>query len=321
MARTVGELGEFALIDRVRRIAGEAPPGRVPLGIGDDAALVRVRPGEDVVVTTDAFVEGVHFRFATHAPAGIGRRALAATLSDLAAMGARPLCCVLAFAAPPALPLRAADGIARGLAAGARAWDSPLAGGNVTRASETSLALTALGAVRRGRALRRDAGRPGDGLFVTGVLGTAALARVRAEREGGPVRRIPEPRLAAGRALARLPDRGACIDVSDGLAADLAHLARASGVGAEIDPDLLPLARGLRRAGGRLGLDPLDLALYGGEDYELLFSARGRHADARRLARRLGVPVTRIGRLTRRRGLRDARAGGRLAARGWRHFG
>ncbi|MDX1648822.1 MAG: thiamine-phosphate kinase, partial [Myxococcota bacterium] len=208
--RTLADVGEFGLIDRVARLAARGPRSRaVVLGIGDDAALLRARAREDVAVTTDAFVEGVHFRLDQETPRTAGRRALVANLSDLAAMGARPLGFTCALAAPSGTPLRRVLALARGLVDEALRHDCPWVGGNVTRAGELSLAIAALGAVPRGAALRRDGARPGDRILVTGSLGGAALARAR-----GRVRRVPEPRLRAGRAL-----RGratACIDLSDG---------------------------------------------------------------------------------------------------------
>jgi thiamine-monophosphate kinase len=311
------DIGEFGLIDRIERAVRRA--GRadaVVLGIGDDAALLRLRAGEDLAVSTDAFAEGVHFRFANEAPRAIGRRALAAALSDLAAMGARPIGVLAALAAPPALPVGTAEGITRGLLEGARRWHAPLVGGNVTRATQTSLTLTVLGAVRRGRALTRDDARPGDRLFVTGTLGGAALAVAKAER-GTRMRFAPEPRLAAGQALARLAAVGACIDVSDGLVADLGHLLRASGVGADLDPARVPNPAGFAAACARVGADPLRLTLAGGEDYELLFTLRSGATAASSLRRRLGVAVTEIGTITRKRGLRGLSGGAR---RGFTHF-
>jgi thiamine-monophosphate kinase len=314
MTKTLADVGEFGLIERIERAARRVAGRAVALGIGDDAAVLRPPRGEHLVVTTDALVEGVHFRWETHAPAAVGRRALVASLSDLAAMGARPLGCVLALAAPPSLPLARADGVARGLLAAAREFACPLVGGNVARARQTSLTLTALGSVRPGRILTRRGARVGDRILVTGTLGGAALGVAR----GGPVRRVPEPRLAAGAALARVPGIGGCIDVSDGLEADLGHLlAAAEGgpLGAEIEAAKVPVPRGFHLACGRVGLDPERLVLAGGEDYELLFSARPESPAAPALARRLGVPVAEIGRVTRRRRGRSRRRAG-----GWRHF-
>jgi thiamine-monophosphate kinase len=311
------DVGEFALIDRIAAIARRAGSQRgVVRGIGDDAALLRLRAGEDLAVSTDAVVEDVHFRFDRESPRSIGRRALAAALSDLAAMGARPLGVVAALAAPPSLSVARADGITRGLADGARRWNAPLVGGNVARAKQTVLTLTVLGAVRRGRALLRSAARPGDRIFVTGTLGGTALAVARAVR-GARMRAAPEPRLAAGLALARLRQAGACIDVSDGLVADLGHVLRASGVGATIDPARVPRPIGFAAACARLGVDPERLALAGGEDYELLFTLRPGAPGAAALGRKLGVRVAEIGVVTRGRGLRGPTS---QSLRGFRHF-
>jgi thiamine-monophosphate kinase len=309
--RRVSDVGEFGLIDRIARLAGRVPGPDVVLGIGDDAAVLRLRRGEQVVVTTDAFVEGVHFRFGEETPRTAGRRAAVGCLSDLAAMGARPLGLLLALAVPARLPLAIALGFVRGILLEARRHGAPLVGGNVTRASEVSAALSALGAVPRGRALRRDGGRAGDRLFVTGALGRSALERAR-----GRVAHVGAPRLAAGRRLARVRGVGACIDVSDGLVADLGHVCRASRVAARIEPARVPRPPGLRAA--RRGRpDAERLVLAGGEDYELLFSVRARGPGAAELARRLGLPVTEIGRLESGPPRVHGVAPGVL---GWRHF-
>jgi thiamine-monophosphate kinase len=320
---TLGELGEFALIARIERLARRVTGRDVLLGIGDDAALLRMRVGEALAVTTDAFVEGVHFRFRDESAVAIGRRALVANLSDLAAMGARPKGFTFALAAPPRLAVRVALDLVRGtLAEGAR-HGAPLVGGNLTRAREVSLTIGAYGGVRAARALRRDAARAGDGIFVTGPLARAALDRHRAARRGERRRAVATPRLAAGIRLAGLAGAGACIDVSDGLAADLRHVLAASQVGAEVRVDALPRPGGFARACAALRLSPERLLLAGGEDYELLFTARGRAADAAALGRRLGVPVTEIGRITAARGRLRLSGGSapRAAGRGgWTHF-
>jgi thiamine-monophosphate kinase len=317
------DLGELGLIARIERLGGRARGARVALGIGDDAALLRARAGETWVWTTDACVEGVHFRFGAEPPVRIGRRALTANLSDLAAMGARPAAFTLAFAAPPELDAEVALALVRGAALEGRAHGCPLVGGNVTRASETSLTIAALGRLPGpGRALLRRAARPGDRLLVTGRLGAAALDRARAERSGGRPRHRPEARLGAGQALRRVPGVGACIDVSDGLLADLGRVLEASGVGAEVRVDALPRPPGFAAACRALGLDHEGLLLAGGEDYELLFTVRRSAPGAAALARRLGLPVAEIGRITGRPG-RLRLLGGRPGAApptGWSHF-
>ena len=310
------DLGEFGLIDRIARAVARRRGSRsVVLGIGDDAALLRVRAGEQVAVSTDACFEGVHFRLQNESARTVGRRALVANLSDLAAMGARPLGCLLALSAPPGLAVRTADLLVAGLLDEAARYGCPLVGGNTSRARELSLTITVIGAVAAGRALRRDVARPGDRILVTGALGGAALERARAERGRGRVKRVPVPRLRAGRALAALGWRAACIDLSDGLDADLAHLLEGRALGAEIEAARIPVPPGFRAACRRAGLDPEALARGGGEDYELLFTLPPGAPPAQRLSRRLGVRVSEIGRVLRR-----PPAGASPRPRGWRHF-
>jgi thiamine-monophosphate kinase len=319
MGRQLADVGEFGLIDRitrhVHRAARAGPDRGVALGIGDDAAILRLRPGEALAVSTDASVEDVHFSWKIDAPRSLGRRILAAALSDLAAMGARPVGCTLALAAPPALELRLLDGVLGGLVAEAAQRGCPLSGGNIARASETSFSLTVLGAVAPQRALRRGQARRGDVLCVTGVLGRAALARARAEATGRWNQDVPPDRLGVGRQMVRSGIRMACIDLSDGLSADLQHLLGASGgLGAEVDLSAVPCGRGFRQACARYGLEPDATLASGGEDYELLFSVPPEHADPTKWSKRLGVRVSRIGQVVSSPGVRGLESGG------WRHF-
>lgn len=304
-SRRLCDLGETALIERIERRVGGPPRGRWLLGIGDDAAILRGRAGEDLVFSTDTLIEDVHFRLAREGPRRIGRRALAVNLSDLAAMGATPVGALLSVCAPPELPVSIFDGFIAGFVDESKRFDCPLVGGNLSRADKCSLAVTVIGRVAHGRALRRTGLAAGDVLFVTGVLGQAALARLTADRRGGPLRHVPEPRLEAGRRLARMPGVRACIDLSDGLASDLGQLLRPVRLAAEVDPTALPSAPGFSRACSRIGIDPLVLQSTGGEDYELLFAlAPGRLAgDPAGLSRRLGVRVTRIGRVVAGQGI------------------
>jgi thiamine-monophosphate kinase len=302
MAPRAGGLpGEFTLIERFTRALPLGGEG-VVVGPGDDAAVLRPREGEDLVATVDAVVEGVHFD-ARFTPADVGWKALAVNLSDLAAMGARPLHALVALGVPAGTPGRVLAGIARGLGECARAHGVAVVGGNVSRARELSVTVTALGAVPRGRVLLRSGARPGDLVAVTGTLGDAALgllpgaARALVRRQ-----RRPTPRLAAGRALARLAR--AALDVSDGLAQDLGHLCRASGVGARIGVADLPLSDAYRRATRALP-DPYAPALSGGEDYELVVALAPRNlARARAAAEAAGTTLTVVGRFVRGRGVR-----------------
>lgn len=296
---TLADLGESALIERIARRAGR-PAAAWALGIGDDAAILRPKQGEELVFSADAQIEGVHFRLGRETARGIGRRALAVNLSDLAAMGSEPVGALLSLAAPATAKVSVFDAVIAGFAQEGRAYGCPLVGGNLSRADVWSLHVTVIGRSRIGGALRRQGLRQGDELFVTGTLGGATLARLRADKRKGALRRVPTPRVAAGQALARLTGTRACIDLSDGLTADLGHLLAADGKGAQIDAAELPRARGFDRECRALGLDPLQVVALGGEDYELLFAFRSEQNrdETTRLTRALGVPVTRIGVIT-----------------------
>ncbi len=311
------ELGEFDLIRRIKRAvarSGGSGPA-VELGMGDDAALLRLRAGEVLAVSTDAFVEGVHFRNDTETPTSVGRRGYAAALSDLAAMGARPLGVVVALAAPPTLSVAWVDRWLRGLLRGAVDWDAPLVGGNLTRADQISFTVTVHGAVPRRGALLRSSAKPGDRVYVTGELGRRALDLAQVASGQRRRRHVPTPRLDAGRRLRALAGRGACVDLSDGLVGDLGHILRASRVGAELDLARVPRPRGFDAACRALGADPETLLVAGGEDYELLFTLRGKPLSEPALSRRLGVRASEVGRITR-----GSRLRGLEAVVGFRHF-
>jgi thiamine-monophosphate kinase len=324
------ELGEFGLIGALRRRAGRAGPAWA-LGIGDDAALLRPRPGCEAALTVDALIEDVHFRWRTTDARSLGRKALRVNLSDLGAMGARPLGFLLALGVPPDVAPARLGGFLAGLLAEARRAGCPLVGGDTVRAPLWSLAVTAVGELPRGRALRRDALRPGDRLCVTGELGASALglaileaARPRGSDERRFARRhqLPPARWRVGPALVAARLARAALDVSDGLAQDLGQLCAESGVGADVELAALPLARGYAELCRRRGLDPALLAAAGGEDYELLFAVASDAPAQSELSRRLGVRVSEIGRARWGRGIRWFRGGRRVAPppRGFVHF-
>jgi thiamine-monophosphate kinase len=302
-----------------RRFACDA--AQVALGIGDDAALLRTTA--DSVLSVDSCVEGVHFERELLDFHTLGRRALEAALSDLAAMGARPRACLCALILPTDLADAELYALADGYAEAAREAGAPVIGGNLARGRELSITSTVLGDAGP-RTLTRGGARPGDTLFVTGELGAAALglALLKAGRpELGPAFvtrwRAPRARLAEGQLLA--PHASAAIDVSDGLLQDLEHLCRASGVGAELWAERLPLLPGHHEVAAALGLDGLSLALSGGEDYELIFTQAAPQAPA-------GVAATAIGGIVDLgvRVLDVLDAQGRpiaIGQRGFRHFG
>lgn len=292
---------EFDLIRAFTRGAPVSGEG-VVLGIGDDAAVLAPPPGEWLVATVDAVVEGVHFD-AAFPPGDVGWKALAVNLSDLAAMGARPLWALCALALPAGADPRRIALVGRGLSRCARSHGVVLAGGNVTRAGALSLTVTAIGAVARGRALTRGGARPGDVLLVSGTLGDAALGLERgAPREALRRQRRPQPRQALGRALAGIAS--AAVDLSDGLLQDLGHVSAASGCAAEVELGRLPLSRAYRAATeGRD--DPWALAVAGGEDYELCAAIPPRRwARAVAAARAAGTPLTAVGEFVAGRGVR-----------------
>jgi thiamine-monophosphate kinase len=336
-------LGELELIERIRSGWGRERGGKatgatrhLTLGIGDDCAILRPPKGHEMLVTTDFSLEGRHFRRDWHPPESVGHRALARGLSDLAAMGARPLAAFLSLALPPDM-LRTRTGrqwverFFTGLRELAALYRTPLAGGD-TAQSPSSLVLADIvlvGSAPAGRALRRSGGRAGDALYVTGALGGSAaeLARLASDltprsfksRQVGEAhpQLYPHPRLAVGQALLRRHLATSAIDLSDGLSTDLAHLCRASGVGAEIAADALPIHP---LASLTQPEHATDLALHGGEDYELLFSAPAAVRMPRSLA---GVPITRIGALVRGNTISivdPARRRRPLKPGGWEHF-
>ncbi|HEU4669120.1 MAG TPA: thiamine-phosphate kinase [Dyella sp.] len=322
---------EFRLIERLQALTAQARDD-VRLGIGDDAALLAVPAGQELAVAIDTLVEGVHFPAGT-TPADVGWKVLAVNLSDLAAMGATPAWALLALtlpAQPSAAQQARVDGLAEGFAQLARTHGVALVGGDTTR-GPFALSVAVHGFVPPGQALRRDGARAGDLVFVTGTLGDAAAALQRLAQAADPdeeKRRAwlrtrlnrPQPRVAAGLALR---DRAsACIDISDGLLADLGHLCSASAVGAELDAARLPLSSAL--LGCCEPITARDCALSGGDDYELCFTVSpARAAEVQADLARLGCGATRIGRIVAGTGVRVRGEDGQWLApgrTGWDHF-
>jgi thiamine-monophosphate kinase len=335
--------GERALLEQIRGRAAKASLGAVRLGIGDDCALLRLRAGEELAVTTDLSIAGRHFRLDLHPPESVGHRTLARGLSDLAAMGARPLAAFVSLGLPAELvqsAKRREPWIARfydGLLALAESCKTPLAGGDLAESPLAVADIVLVGAVPHGKALLRSGARAGDLLYVTGSLGgaAAALARLaelaaaskpaKAQPAHQPLtipkkleallapHLYPLPRIAQGLWLQRRGLATSAIDLSDGLSTDLAHLCEESGLAAEVDAALLPIHPGASIA----------QALDGGEDYELLFTAPQGARVPRVIA---GVPVTRIGRMLRLRkgrplvALVTAQGSKPLEPHGWQHF-
>ena len=287
---------EFERIARIRKRLSGAGGGDgegVVVGIGDDAAVLA--PSESSqIVTVDVAVEGVHFRREWGSWRVLARRAVVCAASDVAAMGGRGRCALVALVLPAGFADAALDEIADGIADAARECKAPVVGGNLSSGTELSITTTVIGEVD-GAPMRRSGARPGDGIYVTGPVGAAGLGLAILAR-GGPVDeephryfverwRRPIARLVEGMRLRNTAT--ACIDVSDGLLADLGHLCEQSSVGARLYASELPLARGFRELARTFDLDPIELALGSGDDYQLLFTAPATPV-AKQLATRIG---------------------------------
>jgi len=290
------------------------------LGIGDDCAVLRVEPGSDLLVTTDMCVEDIHFKRAWHTARSVGHRCLLRGLSDIAAMGGTPTACFLSLGLSETLSAKWANDFIAGLLGLAGKFNVALAGGDTTKSEKVTADIVVLGKVPSGRAVSRSRARPGDKIYVTGMLGGSAwlLKRLMA---GESVSRLSVqrqfcllPRLAVGDWLRERGVPTAMIDLSDGLSVDLAHICKESNVAAELWSGAIPVERGAT----------LEMALHGGEDYELLFTAPAKIRVPPRIE---GVPVSSIGEI-RPAPNKAARVligeqGGKLRPlppRGWEHF-
>jgi thiamine-monophosphate kinase len=313
-------LSEKQLIARIRHAVGEKRlAGNV--GIGDDCAVLRVPQGNEVLVTTDLNLEGVHFRREWHPAHAVGHRCLARGLSDIAAVGGVPRAAFLSLALPLELPQRWVDQFIAGLLKLARRYSVTLAGGDTAQSPDGILAdIVVLGSVPHGRAILRSGAKPGDLIYVTGSLGEA-LADLNRLRDGEKLRPgahrkhfYPEPRIAIGQFLRARKLASAMIDISDGLSTDLSQICEESGVGAVIDANSLPIAKSTEPRHAQ------EFALHGGDEYELLFTARPNHRVPKNIA---GEPITRIGEIVRGRQMKLATADGKSATlkpAGWEHF-
>jgi len=294
-------VGELQLIEAIRDVL-DAPGERVVRWTGDDAAVVRARPF--AVTSIDTVAEGVHFDLSTHSPADVGHKALASALSDLAAMAAEAGEAYVSLALPESLATGDALQIVSGMATLAKLTGTTIAGGDVVRAATLVVTVSVTGwADSQDQLVGRDGATAGQALGVTGELGASGAGLMLLRRAVPSVdrsvtealtgrHRRPEPRLAAGRALAHA-GATAMIDLSDGIATDGRHLARESNVRLEIDIDALPLAPGVAEVAAAADRDAAELALTAGEDYELLFTIPPERWDA--AASASDVPLTRLG--------------------------
>ena len=320
----------------MRKIAGSARSwqGRagqsVTLGIGDDAALFRAKPGHETILTCDWFLEGTHFLREKHPPDAVGWKCLARAISDVAAMGGVPRCFLLSLALPESHTGRWLDLLLGGLHRASIRFKCVLAGGDTTSRNEILINVTVVGEVRAGSAARRSGARPGDILYVSGRLGEAEFglrilkqhSETAASKDPATRKHLyPEPRLALGQWLVKNGLASAMMDLSDGLSSDLPRLCAASKVGALLEKVKIPRLKITNVALSHLH-DPLQLALHGGDDYELLFTVPPR--KVKRLPKTFqGVSLTAIGKITRGRELLVLEESGNTTAlmpRGWDPF-
>jgi len=317
---------EDQIIEKLRRVGSlRDRAAGLRLGIGDDAALFSPRAGFETVLTCDWFLEGTHFLRDKHPADAIGWKCLARVVSDVAAMGGTPRCFLLSLAVPATYTGRWLDDFLSGLRRAQNRLGCVLAGGDTTKSNRILIQVTVIGEVLSGKAVLRSGTRPGDAIFVSGRLGEAELGLrlLQSQKRIDPVdshlrkHLYPEPRLHLGSWLAANKLATAMMDLSDGLSTDLARLCAASRVGASIEAARLPLPT---RAGKRVSLS--ELALHGGDDYELLFTVSPK--KLRRIPQHLGsLPLTRIGTITASQAVRIVDAASRqrsLKRNGWDPF-
>jgi thiamine-monophosphate kinase len=313
-------LNERSLIQHIRKLAGLPPSKAVVRGIGDDCAVLRLKPGSELLVTTDLCLEDVHFRRAWHPATAVGHRCLTRGLSDIAAMGGEPLACFLSLGLPEDLPQVWVNGFLRGMLALAQRFNVQLAGGDISSAAQITADIIVTGQIPVGKAVLRSGAYPGDRIYVTGSLGSSAatLKQLYAGKKIKPAKSnahfYPTPRIEVGSWLRKRRFATAMIDLSDGLSVDLSHICEESGVTAIVTANKLPIGKGA----------DLELALHGGEDYELLFTAPSRAKIPAQIA---GVEITEIGRIGNLTDyssaiqiLGDNGKVRPLPQRGWQHF-
>ncbi len=317
-------MDEVELVKKIESAFVGARKSMLGLGMGDDAALFRPKGGYETVLTCDWFLEGTHFLKGKHPPEAVGWKCLARAVSDVAAMGGVPRCFLLSLALPESATGKWLSGFLVGLRLASNELRCALAGGDTTRRKEILINVTVVGEVQNGLAIQRDGARPGDQLFVTGTLGEAQLGLQILQREKGRPRArssvlrkhlYPEPRVAMGKWLAEKKLASAMMDLSDGLSTDLARICAASGVGARIDAEKLPVCSRVAKADG------VTLALNGGDDYELLFAVKEEKAEKIPRAYK-GVRITRIGKIVMGQRILLDQAGERreLVRGGWDPF-
>jgi thiamine-monophosphate kinase len=316
---------EDAVVKEIARHFLPSRGGKLRLGIGDDAALWKQKPGFVAILTSDWFLEGSHFLREKHPPDSVGWKCLARAASDIAAMGGTPRCFLLNLALPSTATGKWLKGFLGGLRRAAKSLDCILAGGDTTRGERILISSTVIGEIREGQEILRSGAHRGDLLYVSGTMGEAehglrllrnSAGRGNPQKAGTRKHLYPEARVGLGRWLAEKKLATAMMDISDGLSTDLPRLCAASGVGALVDPDILPALLGMDRQSAR------QMALHGGDDYEILFSVSPARVSLLP-AKFRGLRLTKIGEITAGRGVRIIGKNGKpekLAAAGWDPF-
>jgi thiamine-monophosphate kinase len=312
---------ERELIQWIRKLAGPIRQKAVLCGIGDDAAVLGLPRHQQLLATTDLCIEYVHFRREWHPAESIGHRCLVRGLSDIAAMGGTPLACFLSLGLPAKVPQKWLAGFFKGFLHLSQQYKVQLAGGDISSAQQIIADIIVLGTIPAGKAILRSGASPGDHIYVTGKLGASAaiLGRLFTEKRPHATKSnphfYPQPRLEIGKWLQQHKAATSMIDLSDGLSVDLAHICEESRVSARIEAGKIPVAKN----------SSLELALHGGEDYELLFTASSGMKLPPRIA---GIPITQIGTVRKRTNyspaiqiLRQNGSVDTLEQHGWEHFG
>jgi len=339
MPKTLADVGEFGLIHRIHKLLkkeGVKTPG-VTLGIGDDTASIRPRPGYELLVTCDCLIDGQHFLSDRITPLDLGRRAMVVNISDIGAMGGQPLYALVSLGLKTDMPVKDVENMYRGFVMELNPFGASIIGGNITKTRDAIfIDITLLGEVEQGKLMLRSTAKAGDAILVTGYPGQAAaglqfLLRSPAgmdlhEHPLVQTYNTPSHRAREGQAIARSGQAAAMIDTSDGFLGDLGHICQDSGVGAELIQEELPISDDLRQAALELKLDPYELFLQDSDDYELIITCAPKNvAHIRSAVSSVSkVPVTQVGKITDSAGdmqliLSDG-SRRRITPAGWDHF-
>ncbi len=339
MSQTLSDIGEFGLIDRIHELLqkeGLDAPG-VTLGIGDDTASFRPRAGYELLVTCDAMVEGRHYLPEHVSPLNLGRRAMALNISDIGAMGGRPLYALISLGLKAETLVTDVEAMYRGFIAELNPFEASIIGGNVTKSEHaTFVDITLIGEVEQGKMIHRSTAKAGDAILVTGYPGQAAAglyllldAQPTEDLSDHPLVQTfntPSHRAREGRAIAQSGYATAMIDTSDGFLGDLGHICKQSGVGARLMRENIPVGKELREAATRLGRDPFELVLGQSDDYELIVTCPPDNVEGIRssVAAVSEVPVSEVGRITQAAyGMKLIQPDGTehaVTPAGWDHF-